>query len=175
MPTPTNALAPQSSNRLLDYLVQNAPPQWFPTAGRVFLESMQGKRDPITEADFSPEELKRIRQVIESTEGRGNVQYKDYVNQAKKILKEETLPNVTLPPSVLAITSDIGNVASTLGRFRYVRDADGTLRAVDDYDFNPVGTAKYTNSFNPLVHLRRYAGEKMPPGTGRPVNINLGK
>ena len=175
MPQPTNALAPQPSNRLLDYLVQNAPPNLFPTAGRVFLESMQGKRGAITEADFSPDELKKLRQVIELTEGRGNVQYKDYVNQARKTLREETLPNVTLPPSILAITSDIGNVASTLGRFRYVRDADGNLRAIDDYDFNPAGTAGYTNSFNPLVHLRRYAGEKMPPGTGRPVNINLGK
>lgn len=175
MPAPTNALAPQPSNRLLDFLVQHAPPSIFPTAGRVFLESMQGKRDPITEADFSPEELKKIRQIIELTENRGNVQYKDYVNKAKQMLKEETLPNIILPPSILAITNPLGNVASTLGRFKYVRDAEGNLRAIDDYDFNPQSTQGYVNSLNPLVHLRRYAGEKMPPGTGRSVNINLGK
>jgi hypothetical protein len=171
MPQPTNALAPQPSNRLLDYIVQNTPAQWFPTAGRVFLESMQGKRDPITEADFSPDELKKIRQVIESTQGRGNVQYKDYVNQKRKMLQEEILPLVDLPPSILAITNPLGNTAATLGRFKYVRDADGNLRAIDAYDFNPTNM----DSYSPYAILRRYAGEKMPPGTGRSVNINLGK
>jgi len=132
---------------------------------------MQGKRDPITEADFSPDELKKIRQVIESTQGRGNVQYKDYVNQKRKMLQEEILPLVDLPPSILAITNPLGNTAATLGRFKYVRDADGNLRAIDDYDFNPTNM----DSYSPYAILRRYAGEKMPPGTGRPVNINLGK
>jgi len=170
MPQPTNALAPQSSNRLLDYIVQNTPAQWFPTAGRVFLESMQGKRDPITETDFSPEELKQIRQVIESTEGRGDVQYKDYIKAKKKLLQER-MAFADLPPSILAITNPLGNTAATLGRFKYVRDADGNLRAIDDYDFNPTNM----DSYSPYAILRRYAGEKMPPGTGRPVNINLGK
>jgi len=171
MPQPTNTLAPQSSNRLLDYLVQNAPPNIFPTAGRVFLESMQGKRDPITEADFSSEELNQLRQLINSTEGRGHVQYKDYVSEKKRRLRDEFLPLVDLPPSLLAVFNPLGNVAGTLGRFKYVRDADGNLRAIDDYDFNRIeGT-----SSSPYAALRRYAGEKMPPGSGRPVNINLGK
>ncbi len=171
MPQPTNALAPQSSNRLLDYIVQNTPAQWFPTAGRVFLESMQGKRDPITEADFTPDELNQLRQLINSTEGRGNVQYKDYVKEKKRKLRDEFLPVVDLPPSILAITNPLGNTAATLGRFKYVRDADGNLRAIDDYDFNPTNI----DSYHPYGILRRYAGEKMPPGSGRPVNINLGK
>ena len=167
---PQNALAPQSSNRLLDYLVQNAPANIFPTAGRVFLESMQGKRGPITEADFTSDELNQLRQLINSTEGRGNVQYKNYVNAKKKLLKER-MAFADLPPSILAITNPLGNTAATLGRFKYVRDADGNLRAIDDYDFNPIEG----DSYSPYAILRRYAGEKMPPGTGRPVNINLGK
>jgi hypothetical protein len=153
--------------------VQNAPPKIFPTAGRVFLESMQGKRDPITEADFSPDELNQLRQLIKATENKGNVQYSDYVNERNRRLREEFLPTVHLPPSILAITNPLGNLAGTLGRFTYVRDADGNLRAIDDYDFNRSNTT--STSYNPLAILRRYAGEKMPPGTGRSVNINLGK
>ena len=182
MPAPKNALAPapaqpQSNNRLLDFLIQHAPPSLFPTAGRVFLESMQGKRGPITEADFSPEELNNLRQLIGSTEERGNVQYKDYVKQKKKMLNEGTFVFADLPPSILAITNPLGNNAATLGRFRYEKDAEGNLRAIDDYDFNPpdAGKKSLSNSLSPLGILRKYAGEKMPPGTGRPVNINLGK
>jgi hypothetical protein len=150
----------------------------FPTAARVFLESMQGKRDPITEADFSPEELKQIRQLIDSTEGRGSVQYPDYVDLMKK------QPGVTASylPSLLSIADPLGNLQTTLGRFKYVRDADGTLRAIDNYDFNPLKTdasstfgESRSGMLGPYNMLRAYAGEKLPPGTGRRVNINLGK
>lgn len=178
MPAPTNALAPapaqpQSNNKLLDFLIQHAPSSLFPTAGRVFLESMQGKRGPITEADFSPEELNNIRKLIGITEGRGNVQYKDYAKLKEQLMKGGD-KNVILGPSVLAATNPLGNALSTLGRFTYARDSDGTLRAVDTYDFNSNNPASVTPS-TPYAMLRQYGYEKMPPGTGRPVNINLGK
>lgn len=170
---PKNALAPQSDNKLLDFLIQNAPPGLFPTAGRVFLESMQGKRDPITEADFSPEELSRIRQLVNSTEGRGNVQYKDYRNLKRELTQKGENVGI-LGPSMFAIGNPTGNAMMTLGRFNYVRDPDGTLRAVDTYDFNNINPDNLAPS-NIYSRLRQYGYEKMPPGTGRPVNINLGK
>ena len=170
---PKNALAPQSDNKLLDFLIQNAPPGLFPTAGRVYLESMQGKRDPITEADFSPEELNRIRQLVNSTEDRGNVQYKDYRKLKRDLMQKGENVGV-LGPSLFAIGNPTGNAMMTLGRFKYVRDPDGTLRAVDEYDFNNINPDNLAPS-NIYGMLRQYGYEKMPPGTGRPVNINLGK
>ena len=177
---PTNALAPQTaqqqpSNKLVDFLVQHAPASLFPTAGRIFLESMQGKRGPITEDDFSPEELNNLRQLISSTEGRGNVQYKDYVKQKKKLLSEGKFVFADLPPSILAVTNPLGNTAATLGRFNYAKDSQGNLRVTDNYDFNPTNYDQTSAAYSPFGALRVYAGEKMPPGTGRPVNINLGK
>ena len=170
---PTAPAAKQPSNRLVDFLVQRAPAGMFPTAGKVYLESMQGKRGPITEADFSPEELNHLRQLIEITEGRGDVQYKDYAKLRKKLAKEGT-PTTIVGPNVMSTFNPMGNVWGTMGRFKYARDADGTLRAIDDYDFSNVNP----NNVEPSTlydMLRQYGYEKMPPGTGRPVNINLGK
>jgi len=76
----------------------------------------------------------------------------------------------------------VGNVQTTLGQFRYVRDPQGGLRVVDTYDFNPLNphltqearTGDY-GGFGPYGLIREYAGEKVPPGKGRSVRINLGK
>ena len=176
---PKNALAPQPSNRLVDYFVQNAPADKFPTAGRVYLESMQGKKNDITEADFSKEELAAIKQLIMSTNNRGSVQYRDY----KPLMDKSPGIPASYLPSVTSMLDPLGNIQTTLGRFKYVRDPDGTLRAVDTYDFNPVNTPNAdamlaeanTGALGPYNMLRVYAGQKLPPGTGRRVNINLGK
>jgi hypothetical protein len=86
----------------------------------------------------------------------------------------------------------------TLGQFGYrVDPATGNLVAYDTYDFNPpinpltgrpepqaplglYPVAENTASSPELGTtglynmLRQYAGRKVPPGQGRPVNINLG-
>ena len=167
-----NALAPQMTgvNRLIDWAAQKVNPNWFPTSARTFFETVQGNRDPITQAHFSPAELDALRQLIESTGGRGNVQYDDYTKFMRKQQQEHGTIPASIAPNVLSILDPIGNVQTTLGRFTYARDPEGNLVVTDNYDFNPI--REMSGAYGAL---RNYAGEKIPPGTGRKVNINLGK
>jgi hypothetical protein len=172
MAEPTNALAPQMTgvNRLIDLAAQRLRPQMFPTSARTFLETVQGKRDPITEAQFSPAELDVLRQLIESTGGRGDVQYDDYTRFMRQRQQEKGTIPASIAPNVLSMLDPIGNVQTTLGRFTYARDPEGNLIVNDNYDFNPIRSMS-----GAYGALRNYATEKVPPGAGRPVNVNLGK
>jgi hypothetical protein len=80
-----------------------------------------------------------------------------------------TIP-ASIAPNVLSILDPIGNVQTTLGRFTYARDPEGNLVVTDNYDFNPI--REMSGAYGAL---RNYATEKIPPGSGRQVNINLGK
>ena len=51
-------------NRLIDVLVRNLNPSLFPTAGKLFIETAQGERRPITEKDFSPEEKLSFKKFV---------------------------------------------------------------------------------------------------------------
>ena len=172
MPESINALAPQMTgvNRLIDWAAQKVNPEWFPTSARTFFETVQGKRDPITESNFSPAELQVLRQIIEMTGGRGHVQYPDYTEYMRKQRQEKGTIPASITPNVLSVLDPVGNVQTTLGRFRYSRDADGNLIVVDTYDFNPI--PEMSGAYGAL---RNYAGEKIPPGEGRQVKINLGR
>jgi len=157
-------------NRVVDAIAQRLPADSFPTAARTLLETIQGKKEPITESNFSPKELVVLRQLIESTGGRGDVQYKDYLNLMKKEQQEKGTIPMSINPSPLSVLDPIGNVQTTLGRFTYSRDANGNLVVVDKYDFNPVPS--FSGAYGAI---RNYAGEKIPRGSGREVKINLGK
>jgi hypothetical protein len=172
MAEPTNALAPKMTgvNRLIDWAAQRVNPQWFPSSVRTFLETVQGSKAPITESQFSPEELQTLRQLIESTGDKGHVQYGDYTNFMQKQRREKGAIPMSITPNVLSMLDPIGNVQTTLGRFTYARDVDGNLIVTDNYDFNPIRTMS-----GAYGALRNYATEKVPPGAGRPVNINLGR
>lgn len=167
-----NALAPKFKgvNRLIDFVMQRVPAGMFPTSGRTFVETAQGKRDPITETHFSPDELVVLRQLIESTGNRGNVQYDDYTKFMRQQQQEKgTIPG-SIAPNVLSMLDPIGNVQTTLGRFNYARDPEGNLVVIDSYDFNPIQPMS-----GAYGALRNYAAEKIPPGSGRQVKINLGR
>jgi hypothetical protein len=146
------------------------PADSFPTSARTLLETVQGKKEPITESNFSPKELNVLRQLIESTGGRGNVQYDDYTNFMKRQQQEKGTIPASIAPNVLSMLDPIGNVQTTLGRFTYASDADGNLVVTDKYDFNPIRSMS-----GAYGALRNYAAEKIPPGKGREVKINLGK
>jgi len=167
-----NALAPKFKgvNRLIDFVMQRVPANMFPTSGRTLVETAQGKRDPITEANFLPAELDVLRQLIESTGGRGDVQYDDYTKFMRQQQQEKgTIPG-SITPGPLSILDPIGNVQTTLGRFTYARDAKGNLVINDSYDFNPIQPMS-----GAYGALRNYAAEKIPPGAGRQVKVNLGR
>lgn len=185
MAEPKNALAPKVTgvNKLVDWVAQRLDPSWFPTAGRTLLETAQGNRTPITEANFSPAELEIMRQLAAlkgSTKGR--VTYPDYKTLALT-LEAEGRPVLQGRPSIFSLAEPFGNVQTTLGQFRYSRDADGNLIAEDMYDFNPLNTISTSQeartgdygALSPYGLIRDYAGEKIPPGYGRNVRINLGK
>jgi hypothetical protein len=170
-------------NRVSDFIAQRLPASVFPTSGRTFLETVQGKRDPITEGNFSPEELAVMKEMIALKGGdAGDIQYSDY-HALEKVMRAQGKSPASTNPSLFSMSDSLGNVQTTLGRFKYGRDAEGNLVVRDTYDFNPPRvpnsmqeqrTAEY-GAMGPYRLVREYAGEKIPPGRGREININLGK
>jgi len=169
-PDKKNQPALTGANRLVDFLLQKLRADMFPTSAKTLIETAQGNKDPITEKNFTPEELVALQKLIASTNERGDVQYPDYYNLMTKERKEKGTIPASLMPSILSMADPIGNLQTTLGRFTYSRDADGNLIVVDKYDFN-----KPSNLGGMYGLMRNYAGEKIPTGFGRDVRINLGK
>lgn len=158
------------TSSFVDFLLQKLRADMFPTSAKTLIETAQGNKEPITEKNFTPEELASLLKLIASTNERGNVQYLDYYNLMTKERKEKGTIPASLMPSILSMADPIGNLQTTLGRFSYSRDAEGNLIVVDKYDFN-----KPSNLGGIYGLLRNYAGEKIPAGFGRDVRINLGK
>ena len=109
-----------------------------PAQVRTFAETLAGKRDPITEKDFSRAELKQIRDAIERSQARGDksVQYEDYGDD--RIRRDFSF----LPSSA---------ARNTLGRFNYKKTPEGRLVATDTYDFK-----------DDLVKEMRLQGKNIP-------------
>jgi len=169
-------------NRVVDFIAQKLNPEWFPTSGRTLLETAQGVKTPITEKNFKSEELDIIRQLIAlKGSDNGSITYGDYLALAQKLNKDGP-PPTSITPGLYSMGDPLGNVHTTLGRFSYRTDPKGNLQVVDKYDFNPpmlqdmreARTGDY-GAFGPYGMIREYAGEKIPPGTGRDVLINLGR
>lgn len=139
----------------------------LPTPAKLYLDSVvSGKKEPITEADFSPEELAAIRKMI-GNKAQGGITYADY--------------DASSQPGLSSLLSPAGRVANSLGQFNYQADPEGAT-VTDDYDFNPVFKDESlllkalsilgTGGFSGLHMLGE---EKLPPGKGRPVKIRLPK
>ena len=165
---------------LIDAAVQSTPgavTRRLPTAGRTFIESMQGSREPITETNFTPDEQNMIRQLVASKgTPQGSVTYEDYGRHAEGLRRQgQQLSSPS--PSVFSMGDAFGNVQTTLGQFGYKKDKAGNIQVTDAYDFNPSPAGheavEATKWYSPYNALRSYAGEKMPPGTGRAVRLNL--
>ena len=169
-------------NKVVDFIAQRLNPNSFPTSARTLLETVQGTKTPITEANFSPEERDVIRQLALIKGGdKGNVDYGDYVKLAEQMNKSGKIP-ASITPGLFSMADPMGNVQTTLGRFSYKTDPKGNLQVVDRYDFNPIydqgsmqeaQTGDY-GALSPYGLIRNYAGQKIPPGKGREVLINLG-
>lgn len=174
--------APQVTgvNKVLDFIAQRLDPKMFPTSARTLLETVQGTKTPITESHFSPEELDVMRQLATLKGGdKGSVNYGDYLTLAQEMRKKGNMA-ASATPSMFSMADPLGNVQTTLGRFSYQKDPQGNVQIVDKYDFNPPNpnlmqearTGDY-GGFGPYGLIRDYAGEKIPPGYGREVRINL--
>jgi len=169
---------------LLDLFFANADPKNWSTPARTLIESLQGVTNPITETHFDPEELEFIKTLIKQKGAKsGNITYKDYVEWAKK---QESGSVNSFGPGLASLFDPYGRIQTTLGQFRYAPDKLGNMQVTDMYDFNPMGPKNLRGpgelnntvwdvASGPYGILRNYAGSKLPVGTGRKVNINLGK
>lgn len=102
-----------------------------------------------------------------------NIQYSDY-NQKNKTEADNTVGAGSTNPEAALRT--------LLGRFNYSVDPNNNLIINDSYDFNPHPGTGGTEanggdpeaSTDPLyTSIRLYAGEKLPPGKGRVVNMSV--
>lgn len=166
-------------NAVFDAVVPHLNPEWFPTSGRTLVSTLQGNRNPIDASNFSNEELDVMRDMLRHQgKDSGSVQYKDYAEYGARQRAAGGMP-MSVAPSLLSAADPMGNVQTTLGRFNYSKTPDGRHVITDTYDFNPVepGAAEVMDAasvFSPYLAIRRYAGDRIPPGSGRPVNIDLG-
>lgn len=160
--------------RAIDKLiVQRMNPANYSTAGRVFLSSMQGVRSPVTERNFSPDELGAMQRLIQQKGGGkyGAINYRDY----------DALADGADTQGMASMNTPLGNVRTTLGQFRYQYDPQqGRYQIQDTYDFNDASNSMSMEGreggllLDPKYYAARwYAGETLPPGEGRDVRVAL--
>jgi hypothetical protein len=77
-------------------------------------------------------------------------------------------------------TNGKSSIQTLLGRFNFDVDKQGNLKIKDTYDFNKPeqstmaeGRYEAAGAMGPYQVLREYAGEQMPQGQGRNVNISV--
>jgi hypothetical protein len=157
----------------------------MPSNKRLYLETFADEnRNPITERNFTEQELQTIAALIRAKQAAdpyglsGVIQYKDYM---PFLGTKETSQNAGVNAGE---RNPFENIRTSLGQFRYVIDPNtGAVRVMDQYDFNRLPENKVVqamsrgdyvvNTLDPYSILRIYAGERMPPGTGRPVQVNM--
>lgn len=151
----------------------------LPAQIRTFVDTVGGKRDPITEKNFSKEELQQMRDAIQrSRERQAFANYEK--RQGRKAKYDETVDypdygeerqaNAFLDYSPLPSHA----VRNTLGRFRYEKTPEGRLVASDSYDFkddlvdkNPkIPRSKDYEQLSTMGKLGKIAADTVAPGKG---------
>jgi hypothetical protein len=159
-------------------------------AHKIYLDTFaRDNRDPITAKDFNTDELAELQNMIRQKEklsggkGKGYIEYKDYDNltggNQRKAIAANLIGGV-MPPRP--------SLAKSLGQFNYELDPKTKqYRIIDEYDFNPQQTTyqgrkidipiehygDYISEMSPYALARLYGGRKMPPGTGRKVELSV--
>jgi hypothetical protein len=156
----------------------------MPSNKRIYLESFADeKRTPITEKNFTADELKTIGEIIKTKHSvnpkaaKGSIKYEDY----EKFMSP-------LDTSIVAGVSSgernpYENIRTTLGQFNYKVDPKtGNAVISDVYDFNKINDklSKTMNrgdyvvdTLNPYSIARIYGEANMPVGKGRPVTVQI--
>ena len=113
-----------------------------PAQVRTFVETVRGKRDPITEKDFTQDELKQARDaVVKSRERQTGKRFiKEEGDKLARQHYDETVDYKDYGEGKDRIANDfnMGSGAAmrnTLGRFKYEKTPEGRLVAIDTYDF----------------------------------------
>ena len=139
----------------------------IPTPAKLYWDSVvAGRKDPITESDFSPDELAVMRKMI-GNKTQGGITYADYDPSAQ--------------PGLSGLLTPAGRVVNSLGQFTYDSDPGGTT-VTDAYDFNPVYKdeslllkAMQILGTGGFAGLHMIGEDRLPPGSGRQVKIRLPK
>jgi hypothetical protein len=151
-------------------------------AHRLFLDTfgMKENRAPVTKEYFNQEEMDALTDLISRKGGKkGSIAYKDYKTlMGDRPVKSYPLTSGRLDPYV--------SISKSLGQFNYEYDPKtGNYKILDEYDFNPKvlksGVSSDSNFIGDYVgedhslfdKLRLYAGRKLPPGTGRQVDLSV--
>jgi hypothetical protein len=99
----------------------------IPVHARVYLETLLGKKDPITAEDFTKDELADIEKLLSSKPAKGAVtEYSDY-EKVRDLDREGRHSSDWL--------ENLPSVGKTLGRFTYETLPDGRRVIKDTYDF----------------------------------------
>ena len=117
-----------------------------PAQIRTFVGTLAGNRSPLTEKDFSPEELQQVRDAIAKSRANPNA-FREATKVSDGVAKKEILP--VYDPTVdyrhyANVRNNVRNdfnigpeaaMRNTLGRFSYEVNPQGHLIARDNYDF----------------------------------------
>jgi hypothetical protein len=149
-------------------------------AHKLYLDTFGVKenRAPVTKEYFNQEEMDALADLISRKGGKkGSMSYKDYkALLGDRPIKQYPLTSGRLDPYI--------SLSKSLGQFNYEYDPKtDSYKIIDEYDFNPLTSKRgvrsdsdfigdYISDDNTLMDkLRLYAGRKLPPGTGRKVDL----
>jgi hypothetical protein len=154
----------------------------LPAQVRTFAETVAGKRDPITEKNFNPEELDQMRDAIMRSRKREEKLNQSVYNQQSKRKIKETVDygdygdDAKRQKSTLRDFSPLPSDAArnTLGRFKYEKTPEGKLIATDSYDFkddlvkenNKVPRSKDYEQLSALEKVGKIAKDTLNPKIG---------
>jgi hypothetical protein len=153
----------------------------FPAQVRTFVSTLTGNKDPITEKDFTDEELKQAKDAVVKSRDRQtgkrfikeegdklarqhydtSVDYKDYGKG-----KDETRQDFNVGSNAA--------MRNTLGRFKYEKTPEGRLVATDTYDFKDdlakqypeIPRTKDYEGLNTVEKIGKLAVDTLKPSAG---------
>jgi hypothetical protein len=152
-----------------------------PAQIRTFVETAMGKRDPITEKDFTEAELKQvINAVVKSRERQTGKKFiKKEGDKLARQHYDETVDYLDYGSGKKPISEDfnIGYGAAmrnTLGRFKYEKTPEGRLVVTDTYDFKNdladripgIPLTKDYEGITTLEKISKLAKDTFEPSTG---------
>jgi hypothetical protein len=152
-----------------------------PAQVRTFASTLTGNRDPITEKDFTQDELKQARDaVVKSRERQTGKRFiKEEGDKLARQHYDETVDYKDYGEGKDRVLNDfnVGSGAAmrnTLGRFRYEKTPEGRLIATDTYDFkndlaNKIPGIPRTKDYEGLSTLEKVgklAADTFRPSTG---------
>jgi len=171
--------------RLMEKAFKSLPTSIMPTHARVFLESVNRKRSPISERDFTPPQRNVMRDSVRNayenqtqysakgnSASHGQVTYSDYP-WARKMYDDVGGREFTKEDFSAGFLSSLfkdpdDSVSHTLGSFTYDKPPLGGINITDKYDFATLGDKEITGWKDALRHpyaaIQQYGTKKMPSG-----------